>query len=268
MKKILHDLNIKANVGIINLPDYAAMATFSSLWKKSLPPCMKVLASSCFKSGDISRTYHCNAWVQDDHGICALDPPQKWLAELIPRYFLYILIYFQYLLFGIINASPRPLAVLWLAVAVNIFGANLIPKLNQTILVLSILTFSATTVTLFICSQNSHPNNRLTFIHSISNAVNAYLGSAAGAHLCEEIPNHRKNVPKAIIYPLLMGLITAFPFTCACMFSIVDLDAVLGTATGLPLIKIYYQGTGSKGAALMFMALFAFYFFGCLVGNG
>lgn len=96
----------------------------------------------------------------------------------------------------------------------------------------------------------------------------AYLGSDAGAHLCEEIPNPGKNVPKVIMYPLLMGLATAFPFTCACMFSIVDLQAVLGTVTGLPLIEIYYQGTGSKVAASVFMALFAFCFFGCLVGNG
>jgi choline transport protein len=70
------------------------------------------------------------------------------------------------------------------------------------------------------------------------------------------------------MYPLVMGLITAFPFACACMFSIVDVEAVIGTATGLPLIEIYYQGTGSKAAASVLMALFAFCFFACLVGNG
>jgi choline transport protein len=65
-----------------------------------------------------------------------------------------------------------------------------------------------------------------------------------------------------------MGLATAFPFTIACMFAIVDVEAVIGTATGLPLIEIYYQGTGSKAGASVLMALFAFCFFGCLVGNG
>lgn len=70
------------------------------------------------------------------------------------------------------------------------------------------------------------------------------------------------------MYPLLISLITAFPFACACMFSIIDLKAVLDTATDLPLIEIYYQGTGSKAAASVLMALFAFCFFGCLVGNG
>jgi choline transport protein len=70
------------------------------------------------------------------------------------------------------------------------------------------------------------------------------------------------------MYPLLMGLATAFPFTIACMFAIVDVEAVIETATGLPLIEIYYQGTGSKAGASVLMALFAFCFFGCLVGNG
>jgi choline transport protein len=53
-----------------------------------------------------------------------------------------------------------------------------------------------------------------------------------------------------------MGLATAFPFTIACMFAIVDVEAVIGTATGLPLIEIYYQGTGSKAGASVLMALF------------
>jgi len=52
------------------------------------------------------------------------------------------------------------------------------------------------------------------------------------------------------------------------MFAIVDVEAVIETATGLPLIEIYYQGTGSKAGASVLMALFAFCFFGCLVGNG
>jgi hypothetical protein len=52
------------------------------------------------------------------------------------------------------------------------------------------------------------------------------------------------------MYPLIMGLATAFPFTIACMFAIVDVEAVIGTATGLPLIEIYYQGTGSKPVPL------------------
>ena len=71
------------------------------------------------------------------------------------------------------------------------------------------------------------------------------------------------------MYPIAMGLVTAFPFAVSCMASITDFNAVLQTASGLPLIEIYYQGTGnSRLAASILMALFAFCFFGCAVGNG
>jgi choline transport protein len=101
----------------------------------------------------------------------------------------------------------------------------------------------------------------------LANSVFCFLGSDAGAHLCEEIHNPSKNVPKVIIFPLVMGLITAFPFCCGLLFAITDLSAVLGTPTGLPLIEIYRQGTQSDIAASILTALFAFCFFGCLVGN-
>jgi choline transport protein len=117
-------------------------------------------------------------------------------------------------------------------------------------------------------NQSGWPSDRFAFILAVSNAVYAFLGSDCGAHLCEEIPNPGRNVPKAIMYPLVMGLITAFPFACSLMYSITDLTAVLNTATGLPFIEIYYQGTGSAAAASVLLALFAFCFFGCLVANG
>ena len=103
---------------------------------------------------------------------------------------------------------------------------------------------------------------------AIGNAVFSYLGSDCGAHMCEEIPNPGKNVPKVILFPLVIGFLTAFPFAAALMYSIVDIEAVFNTATGLPLLEIYYQGTGSKAAASALLALFAFCFFGCLVANG
>jgi len=86
--------------------------------------------------------------------------------------------------------------------------------------------------------------------------------------MCEEIPNPCKNVPKVIMYPLVMGLATAFPFAVSLMYAITDIDAVLGTITGLPVLEIYYQGTGSKVAASILMALFSFCFYANLIANG
>jgi choline transport protein len=182
--------------------------------------------------------------------------------------------YQQYLLY---------VALIWLAVAFNVLGSGLIPFFNKLIAVLSVLTLSATTITLFVVGRDNHASpsfiftdttsrsgwgDGFAFVLAVTNAVYSFLGSDCSAHLCEEIPNPAKNVPKVILYPLIVGLIIAFPFAAALMYAITDLDAVFNTVTGLPLIEIYYQGTGSKAAASIFTALFAFCFFGDLVANG
>ena len=168
-------------------------------------------------------------------------------------------------------------ALIWLAVACNLLASSWIPLFNKLIFSLSVVTLSATTITLFVVSRNHHSsapfiftdtNNRsgwssdgFSFMLAVGNAVYAFLGSDCGAHMCEEIPNPAKDVPKVIKFPLLMGLVTAFPFATSLMYSIMDISAVFNTNLGLPLIEIYYQGTGSKAAASVFLALLAFCFF-------
>lgn len=167
---------------------------------------------------------------------------------------------------------------------VNIFGSRWLPHFNQFVFLLSVATLGATTVTLFTVARHNHapasfifadttsqsgwPSQGFSFLLAIGNSVYGFLGSDCGAHLCEEIPNPSKNVPKVILYPLVMGLLTAFPFAASLIYSISDPTAVLNSIAGLPLIEIYYQGTGSYAAASVLLATFAFCLFGCLVGIG
>jgi choline transport protein len=175
-------------------------------------------------------------------------------------------------------------ALTWISVAANVFGSNLIPAFNKLLFVVSVITLSSTMFTLFIVSRNNHAeasfiftdtttrsgwsSNGWAFMLAVGNAVYSFLGSDCAAHLCEEIANPAKMVPRVIIWPLLVGLLTAFPFAVSLMYSITDLEAVFNTSAGLPLIEIYYQGTGSRIAASVLLAFFAFCFFGNLVANG
>ena len=103
---------------------------------------------------------------------------------------------------------------------------------------------------------------------AIANVVYSFLGTDAAAHLCEEIPSPAKNVPLVMLWPILMGIVTAWPFAVSCLASISDIQAVINTATGLPLLEIYYQSTGSKAGATVLMTLFAVCFYGFAVANG
>jgi choline transport protein len=175
-------------------------------------------------------------------------------------------------------------AIIWLAIAINILASRLLPLFNKLISTLSVFTLAGTTITLFIVSRQNHAplssifadtsthsgwkSDGFGFMLAVSNAVFAFLGSDCGAHLCEEIHNPSRNVPMVIVFPLIVGLVTAFPFACALMYSVHDLTSVLNSVTGLPLIDIYFQGTNSTVAASVLLSTFAFCFFGCLVANG
>lgn len=149
---------------------------------------------------------------------------------------------------------------------------------------LSWVTMTGTVITLLVCSRNNHAppkwtfgdttnrtgwsNDGFAFLLAVSNSVYSFLGTDCAVHMCEEMPQPARNVPKIILYPILFGLITAVPFTCACMNAITDIQAVLDSPSGLPLIEIYYQSTGSKAASSVLLALLVACFFGCWASNG
>jgi choline transport protein len=192
-----------------------------------------------------------------------------WYPDFVPQH------WHQYLIY---------VALIWLSVAFNVFTAGWLPLFNKLLFVISAITLTATTLTLFAASAHNHTSGKFifaevssqtgwsstgwSFMLAVGNAVYSYLGSDCGAHLCEEIPNPSKNVPKVILMPLAMGMLTTVPFLAALLYCCKDLDAILSTATGLPLFEIYYQGTGSKVAATVLVAFFIFCFFGCLVASG
>lgn len=174
-------------------------------------------------------------------------------------------------------------ALIWIAVSANIFMSRWIPLFNKMMFVLAVIAMTTTMIVLFVMARDHHSSastiftdhtNRtgwssdgFSFMLAIGNAVYSFLGSDCGAHMCEEVPNPAKNVPRIMLWPLLMGLLTAFPFATAILYAISDLTKVLN-AGGVPLFEIYYQGTGSLAGATVLMALFAFLFFSNLIANG
>lgn len=90
------------------------------------------------------------------------------------------------------------------AMSLNIFASRFVPLMNKMIFVLSVLTLSATTITLFVVARNHHASGTFiftdttnssgwssdgwAFMLAVGNAVFSYLGSDCGAHMCEEIP--------------------------------------------------------------------------------
>lgn len=75
------------------------------------------------------------------------------------------------------------------------------------------------------------------------------------AHMTEEMKNASKEAPKAIIMSVYLGAVTGFVFLVSAFFCIGDLEATASTSTGVPLIEIFYNSTGSVAGANVLASL-------------
>lgn len=67
-------------------------------------------------------------------------------------------------------------------------------------------------------------------------------------HIAEELPNPRKDLPRAIGLQLGLGFLYAFAFAIAIGYAITDISALQGGINTYPLAVIYQQATGSPAA--------------------
>lgn len=77
----------------------------------------------------------------------------------------------------------------------------------------------------------------------------------APAHMTEEMKNASKEAPKAIILSVYIGAVTGFIFLVSVCFCIGDIGATAGSSTGVPLIQIFYDSTGSVAGTCVLASL-------------
>ena len=81
----------------------------------------------------------------------------------------------------------------------------------------------------------------ITFLTGLVNANYIYAGLDGAVHLAEECKNASKAVPMALMSTIFIGIVTAFAFAVAIMYSYTDFDAVLASplvTNGFPLLPI------------------------------
>lgn len=168
-------------------------------------------------------------------------------------------------------------AVLIIGLLVNVFAVKIMPALDK----IGLATFFVGCFVLSItvaATAPSHQSARFVFVDIInttgfsSKGLAWCLGQVAtsGAfilidspsHLSEETIDPEKNVPKAMVYSVLIGTITGLFVTLCFMFSIVDIEGVLASAGGVPYIQIIKNATQSNGATVvlsLFMIILSLY---------
>lgn len=90
----------------------------------------------------------------------------------------------------------------------------------------------------------------------------------AVTHMAEELPNPKKDLPKAVLAQIGLGSIYAFCFAVAILYGINDLDAVTSGNGSFPLAVVYSQCTnGSVGATFGLLMIIFLSLIPCLIGT-
>ncbi|KAH8646109.1 amino acid/polyamine transporter I [Xylariales sp. PMI_506] len=100
-------------------------------------------------------------------------------------------------------------------------------------------------------------SNGVTWFMGLVQSAYGLTAFDSAIHMVEEIPQPRKNIPRAIWLSVISGAITGFIFMLICLFCIQSLDDVLDPITGLPFMDLLWSTVGLKGAVVL-LALFIF----------
>ncbi|KAK6835475.1 hypothetical protein RU639_002169 [Aspergillus parasiticus] len=178
----------------------------------------------------------------------------RWRPEYQPETWHYFLVY----------QAMNAVMVLY-----NIFLTNKTLWVYNLGFLLSISTFLAITITCparssvqldsshvwtqFANGSGGWPDG-ISFLTGLSTPQFMLSGLDATLHLAEECLQPERIVPKAVIITVIVGFLTAFPFSIAIIYSYKDVELSLTTPTGFPIYFIWEKATHSPVAATIFMA--------------
>jgi amino acid transporter len=159
--------------------------------------------------------------------------------------------------------------ICFLATFSNIFAAKFLDRLSRFILVWNICSFFVVIITILATNDNKQSGSfvfgdfqNFTGFGFSYTAVLGIVQSAFGmccydapSHMTEEMKDARKQAPRAIVWSVYIGAITGFIFLVAICFCIGDIETTASSTTGVPLIQIFYDSTGSVGGACALTSL-------------
>lgn len=166
--------------------------------------------------------------------------------------------------------------ITWLDLSLVLFGQRILAKAATMMGTLLLLIFLVTTLVCAIMPSQTDAgyasnafvwtewqnltgwsSNGFVFLMGILNGAYA-IGTPDGVcHLCEEIPNPRKNIPYGILSQMTTGSLTTFFFYLAVLYCVTDLTAVFNTEiTALPLAAMYQQATRSTAGTFGLLFIF------------
>ncbi|KAJ4050876.1 hypothetical protein NW756_003976 [Fusarium oxysporum] len=89
----------------------------------------------------------------------------------------------------------------------------------------------------------------------LMNSFSTLMGLDGPAHLAEEIPQPKRFLPRIMIIVILSQFAIGLVWILVLGFSVKDLDAIVATSTGVPVLEIIRLAIGSRAAAIVFCCI-------------
>lgn len=159
--------------------------------------------------------------------------------------------------------------VAFIAASVNLWGPHLLNRISRFILIWNVGSFLVIVIVLlatndrkqsasFVFQEFQNSTGWGSSMAAIIGILQACFGMCcydAPAHMTEEMNSASKEAPKAIIMSVVLGAVTGFAFLLTLCFCIGNIGDTADSPTGVPVIKIIYDSTGSKAATCILTSM-------------
>jgi choline transport protein len=85
--------------------------------------------------------------------------------------------------------------------------------------------------------------------------------------MAEEVGSPQKSIPIAIMSTVAIGFVTSWFYCISMFFSITNLEPIVNSSTGVPIIELYYQALRNRAGAIVLGTMVLVTGFGCLIAS-
>ena len=180
-------------------------------------------------------------------GVAILNNPgynaQRWHATLIMIGFA--------VLAAVINTYGKKLLPLWETLA----GGFHVLFFFIILIALNVASEKAPNKTVWgtLINAGGWPSDGVSFCLGFVTPAFALAGVDAVVHMSEETYNAPMNIPRAMIYSVIINGLAGFAYIVTILYCITDLDAVFLSPTGFPIIAVFQQAVNNNNRAVTAM---------------
>lgn len=159
--------------------------------------------------------------------------------------------------------------VSFLSAGINLWGAHLLNRISRFMLIWNVGSFLIIMIVLlatndkkqsasFVFQEFENTTGWGSSMAAIVGILQACFGMCcyeAPSHMTEEMNSASKEAPKAIIMSVALGAVTGFAFLLTLCFCIGNISDTANSSTGVPVIQIIYDSTGSVAGTVVLSSM-------------